>query len=94
MQKHVLTLIVYFLLFGFAIPWYWPRDTQLILFGVPGWVTTSILFSVLISLFTAWNLTQKWTKADMTQSPPVGKNTKSLTSQEDIPPGWHDKNSP
>jgi len=53
-------ILVYLLLFTLAIPWYLPQR-YILLFGLPLWVTVSLLVSLCISLFTAWLLvTMKW----------------------------------
>ena len=56
MKKEVWISIVYFLLLIIAIPWYWPKDTQLLVLGLPVWVFVAILVSVLASIFTAFIL--------------------------------------
>ncbi len=48
-------VLIYLVLFGLAIPWYLPEDPRLVL-GMPLWVGTALLFSFIISLFTAWLL--------------------------------------
>ncbi len=47
-------LIVYLILFGIGVPWYWPADSERMLFGFPLWVVVSVLASLGLSCFTAW----------------------------------------
>jgi uncharacterized BrkB/YihY/UPF0761 family membrane protein len=47
---------VYLLLLIIAIPWYWPKDSQLIIAGLPAWVFVAILISIVTSIFTAYLL--------------------------------------
>ncbi len=48
--------LVYFFLLVLGIPWYWPADTTVIVFGLPIWVLVAILFSLATSIFTAFLL--------------------------------------
>ncbi len=45
--------IVYFVLIVVGIPWYWPNDNYVIIFGMPGWVIIAIGASIICSIFTA-----------------------------------------
>ena len=54
MNKASGIIAVYFLLLLIGIPWYWPEDSQLVLFGLPAWVLVAIVVSVLTSVFTAF----------------------------------------
>ena len=49
-------IAVYIILLIIAIPWYWPKDSDLILFGFPAWVFVAILVSLFTSIFTAFLL--------------------------------------
>ena len=49
-------IIVYLILILIGIPWYWPADNKLIIFGMPAWVSIAILVSILTSFFTAYIL--------------------------------------
>ncbi len=54
--------LTYLSLLVLAIPWYWtflPGATQLV-FGVPAWVGSALLGSVLISCYTGWLLVRPW----------------------------------
>ena len=37
-----------------GIPWYWPRDDNLIVLGLPAWVLVAILAGFVAAVFTAW----------------------------------------
>lgn len=39
-----------------AIPWYWPKDSSLMILGLPAWVFVAILVSLCTSVFTAFLL--------------------------------------
>ena len=49
-------ITVYIILLIIAIPWYWPKDSHVILFGLPAWVFVAILVSFFTSVFTAFLL--------------------------------------
>ena len=49
-------ITVYIVLLTMAIPWYWPKDSELILFGFPAWVFVAIIVSLITSIFTAFLL--------------------------------------
>jgi hypothetical protein len=51
---------VYAVLFGIAIPWYWPAEDARVLLGFPLWVVVSIAGSFGISCFTAWLFVTRW----------------------------------
>lgn len=51
---------VYALLFGIAIPWYWPAEDVRMLLGFPLWVVVSMAGSALISCYTAWLFAFRW----------------------------------
>ena len=64
-MRPVFVLLIYFLLLVFAIPWYWPESSMMIIFGIPAWVLVSILLSLLVSIFTAYLLlTANWSIDD------------------------------
>jgi hypothetical protein len=55
--------VVYAVLFGLAIPWYWrflPIDSERLWIGMPVWATSAVVGSLAISLFTAWLLSRRW----------------------------------
>jgi hypothetical protein len=55
--------VVYAVLFGLAVPWYWrfiPLGHGRLWFGMPSWATASIVASLFISLYTAWLLRRRW----------------------------------
>ena len=47
-------IAIYFILLLLGIPWYWPKDSVWIIFGLPAWVFVAILISFLTSVFTAY----------------------------------------
>ena len=51
---------VYAVLFGISIPWYWPAEHAVMLWGFPLWVVVSIAGSLGISCFTAWLFACRW----------------------------------
>jgi len=51
---------VYAVLFGIAVPWYWPAEDARMLVGLPLWVVVSVAGSFGISCFTAWLLVARW----------------------------------
>jgi len=48
--------LVYIFLLVSGIPWYWPKDINLIVLGLPIWVLVAILVSLVTSIFTAFLL--------------------------------------
>lgn len=56
MKKQVWIISIYLFLLIVAIPWYWPDDIQLIVFGLPVWVLVAVLVSIVTSIFTAFLL--------------------------------------
>jgi hypothetical protein len=56
LQNRVGIFAVYFILLTVAIPWYWPKDSSLIILGLPAWVFVAILVSFFTSVFTAFLL--------------------------------------
>ena len=55
-KKRIWVFVVYFIFLIAGIPWYWPDESSLILFGLPAWVFIAILVSLLTSIFTAFLL--------------------------------------
>ncbi len=56
-------LLVYLLLFGLAVPWYWqflPIAVDTLILGMPVWAFGAIASSLLLSLFSAWVLARQW----------------------------------
>lgn len=51
---------VYTLLFGLAVPWYWPAEDPRMLLGFPLWVVVAVAGSLAISCFTAWLFVCHW----------------------------------
>lgn len=47
---------IYFILLIVGIPWYWPKDSSMIIMGVPAWVFVAVLVSFFTSVFTAFLL--------------------------------------
>lgn len=46
--------LVYLLLLVFAIPWYLPSGSNLLILGFPLWVLISLSVAFIASVFTAW----------------------------------------
>jgi hypothetical protein len=88
--KTPLTWGIHILLFGLAIPWYWPAGNTIVWLGVPGWVATAILFSVLISIFTAWKLNQAWPDSGSSGHPRADDITNTAAGHENAEPGRQD----
>jgi len=60
-------IITYLILLGIGIPWYWPEENILKIFGMPAWVTIAIVVSVLVSILTAYLLlTYQWSGEEET----------------------------
>jgi len=55
-KNRVWIFIVYLIFLVTAIPWYWPKDSILMIFGLPAWVFVAILVSIFTSIFTAFLL--------------------------------------
>ncbi len=54
-------VLIYLILFLFAIPWYWGEFGKKLFLGLPLWVVASIFVSFLISCYTAFLLlTTSW----------------------------------
>ncbi len=56
LQNRVGIVAVYFILLVVGIPWYWPKDSSLVVMGLPAWVFIAILVSFFTSIFTAFLL--------------------------------------
>ena len=52
--------LVYAVLFGVGIPWYWPHGHGAIWWGMPAWVVVSLASSVALSAYTACLLNLPW----------------------------------
>lgn len=56
-------LLVYLVLAGITVPWYWqflPTLDGLLLMGMPAWAFGATIGSFLVSLFSAWILFRRW----------------------------------
>ena len=56
MKRSIWISLVYLILLLVAIPWYWPKETSLLILGVPAWVFVAIVVSLITSVFTAFVL--------------------------------------
>ena len=56
MNKNIFYFFLYIILVAVGIPWYWPKDSQSLLLGVPIWVIIAIFCSLLASILTAYIL--------------------------------------
>jgi hypothetical protein len=52
--------MMYAVLTGIGIPWYWPEDHALQLLGMPAWTCVSLLASLGASLLTTWLILTHW----------------------------------
>lgn len=55
--------IVFAVLFGLAVPWYWsylPDEASRLWLGMPVWATSAVVGSLAISMFAAWLLSRRW----------------------------------
>ncbi len=53
--------LVYIVLFGGSVPWYWPADAPLQLwFGLPHWVVVSLGATFGVAVFTAFVVHRMW----------------------------------
>jgi hypothetical protein len=51
----------YVILFVLAVPWYFPRESPgTLIFGMPVWAASSLGFSALISILTAYLALFRW----------------------------------
>jgi len=55
-KKYIWICSIYFSFLIVGIPWYWPKDSSLVVMGLPAWVFVSISISLLTSIFTAYLL--------------------------------------
>ena len=53
--------IVFLILLALGIPWFWPSGNSVLIYGLPAWVVSAIVVSVLCSAFTAYLLRKPWT---------------------------------
>lgn len=56
MKRHVTIAAVYFVLLAIGIPWYWDKNTTLLIAGLPAWFVIAIVVSICTSIFTAYLL--------------------------------------
>ena len=62
--------LIYLLLFGLAVPWYWqfiPGSSSTLIMGMPLWVIAAIVGSAAISAFTAALLSRAWPDEEATR---------------------------
>lgn len=52
--------LIYLILFGIAVPWYWPSGSERTWFGFPAWAVVAVAGSFAISSFTAWLWLCRW----------------------------------
>ena len=52
--------LVYAVLLTIGIPWYWPADDTTMIFGMPAWVVSAIVVSVIASIYTAIQFARPW----------------------------------
>ena len=52
--------IIYAVLFGIAIPWYWSDESINIVLGMPLWAAVSVGTTAILSIYTAWLLMKFW----------------------------------
>ena len=52
--------VTYLILLAIGVPWYWPRGSTAVWFGMPAWVVTAIVASVATSVLTAVLLSRPW----------------------------------
>ena len=57
---NLLSPIVFLILLALGIPWFWPVDNSVLIFGLPSWVVSAIVVSILCSIFTAYLLRKPW----------------------------------
>ena len=59
--------LVFFLLFGIGIPWWWrflPETGVALVWGAPVWFITSVAASLIVSLTAVRYLDQAWSSLD------------------------------
>ena len=67
-MNRVLAILIYAVLFGVSVPWYWhwiPAQGEQLVVGWPLWVIVSIGGSCLVSLHTAILLSHPWPAEEM-----------------------------
>ena len=52
--------LVYAVLLGVGVPWYWPAGDTSVWLGFPAWVTTAIAAMIASACYTAWLLRRAW----------------------------------
>lgn len=58
---NLLSPIVFLILLALGIPWFWPTGSSVLIFGLPAWVISAIVVSIMCSVFTAFLLRKPWT---------------------------------
>lgn len=53
-------IYVYVVLIAIGIPWWWPKDDVTLILGMPGWVISAIVVSVIASIYSAFLLGRTW----------------------------------
>ena len=56
MKRHLTIVGVYVVLIIIGIPWYWDKNSTLLIAGLPAWFVIAIVVSVCTSIFTAYLL--------------------------------------
>ncbi len=56
MKRGLLFTIIYAVLIAVGIPWYWPQQSTLSVFGIPAWVMVAIATALTASVVTAFLL--------------------------------------
>lgn len=56
MKRHLSIVAVYFVLIIIGIPWYWDKNSTLLIAGLPAWFVIAIVVSACTSIFTAYLL--------------------------------------
>lgn len=51
--------LLFIALFALAVPWYW-SDREWLVWGIPAWFVSAIVFSALVSLVAVMALTKPW----------------------------------
>ncbi|MFT5207201.1 MAG: hypothetical protein ACI9CF_000950 [Candidatus Omnitrophota bacterium] len=51
----------YCALLGMSIPWYWPSNVlRPFILGLPVWTIVSLLFTLMLAIYTAWGVNEFW----------------------------------
>lgn len=59
--------LAYLVLFAISIPWYWDPESEMLIAGIPAWVATTLITSLVICLLTAWLLARRWPEDEPTE---------------------------